>query len=112
MQSRRASAWLMLRHSLTLAIIEGGLVLTYYSIVSVTSSPATVGLGIAGSQGVVLGVSVGAETSYAVSIDGECYMIDATDLIDTGRRSDPARHFSGETLAVPPQQYGGESTPG
>jgi hypothetical protein len=88
------------------------MVVDFYSIVEIKHSSQAVAHGVAGKRGVIRGISSGESgVSYAVAIDGELQMVEEGDIIDTGLKSDPAEHYSGETIVVAPQDYRDEGTP-
>jgi hypothetical protein len=73
----------------------------FYEVVHVLDTPATRGLGVNNTLGVVLGKAREGEIiSYAVLIEDETYSLHDTDLRRTGQKVDRQIIYSGERINV------------
>lgn len=79
----------------------------FYEVVGVPSNAAAAALGVAGTRGVVVGISGedGEEKMYAVLIGDRTYMLGPADLVRTGESVDREAIYGGETISVSPERY-------
>lgn len=84
----------------------------YYEEVRIRVTAATTALGVAGSIGIVGGISSSSHGNiYAVLVRGEAYMIDAADLVPTGRTITREDLYDGTSLKAPAERYTDEVAP-
>lgn len=82
--------------------------LDFLEIVTIIENEDTRKYGIANLEGVVLGKSKEGErddgevVSYGVSINERVYSVDPSEIQATGRKADPADHYTGESIRVSP----------
>lgn len=80
--------------------------LDFLEIVTIIENEDTRKYGIANLEGVVLGKAREGErddgevVGYGVSINERLYSVDPSEIQATGRRADPADHYTGESIRV------------
>ncbi|MFC4852978.1 hypothetical protein [Actinophytocola glycyrrhizae] len=83
----------------------------FYEVVNIVDDVNTLALGLSGSSGVVVGISRedGKEEQYAVLSEGWTFMLGLSSLVATGIRLDRNAVYDGDTLRIPPEDYGNQS---
>lgn len=82
-------------------------VIDFYEVVNIVDDANTSALGLSGSTGVVVGISLdgGEKEQYAVLVRGQTYMLGLSSLVATGTRLDRNVVYSDDALQVSPEDY-------